>query len=673
MKPPVGYVLSGDRRAASGRRGDAAAFLYAVELLADSAGIETFSSTRRYPWGYAQVILAPTIRRVHIFHEGGQAEPAPVQEFDLKFLSGVTRGSESVTVGDTDYLRDFKATTNAWTTSLGSAPAKEDTFYDEELLAVEAHESMDVGAVYQTQVIKACFYSGKMAQLVQALLGYGKPGDDTPDELTEVLAGKVLYDFRWARCHGLTQDEDGNWWLVEISVTNGVLAQRLPLLTESADVRIDVDNDLEQWLETTFGGIPSGKSFRTGANLTADIAEGRVFRLATTGDMADYFDKSAFCATYGWSFNPAGTEAHNTCYAYDGDEVHSYHYKLAITITADIKTATLSEVSTGRLTRKGTSGYPDPPPEIPLRFMDAITFDVSNVPAEIITSGPDIPPEDAPLACLHIDGDLHVIVANGVTTGSTITEGQYPTVDDLEGTWTRTTSNKQINRKVSCPLLTPSETRATSDTTTIVLTSIQSARTPSGVEWGVLMTIDESVRRFNYAQPSDYVRVGYQARDGYTRFDSEYEVQTLRDYESGDESAGDDVDAWAAHAYGIAGEINEVIGLLVQDDPSDMTGHTSAGYISYNDGGGGEPDFDEVYTKTKLTRVTTYEPGVTSFVLPNGSIFDEEDAGELMVPSMLGPTEHVAIPGDPPFHIGALLASEAANTDDDNYTFVGYI
>ena len=54
-------------------------------------------------------------------------------------------------------------------------------------------------------------------------------------------------------------------------------------------------------------------------------------------------------------------------------------------------------------------------------------------------------------------------------------------------------------------------------------------------------------------------------------------------------------------------------------------------------------------------------------------IFNEKEADELMVPSMLGPTEHIAIPGDPPNHHGALLDSEAANTTDTNYTFVGYI
>ena len=671
MKPPIGVVLSGDRRAASSKRGDAAAFLHAVELFADSAGVQTYSSTRAYPWGYAQVVLTPSIRRVHIFHEGGQDEPPPALQFDIKFLSGVTRGSEPVTVGDTVKLRDFKATTNAWETSLASDPAKEDTFYDEELLTVEAHESMDLGTDYQTKTIKSCFYSGKMAELVQALLGYGKPGDDAPDELTEALVGKVLYDFRWARCHGLVQDDESKWWLVEISVTNGVLAQRLPLLTESAEVTIDADNDLEQWLETTFGGIPSGKGFRTGANLTADIADGRVHRLATVEAMADYFDKSAFSPTYGWSFSPTGHEAHNTCYDVDGSVVTSYHYKIEFTITADTKTAVLSEESSGILTRKGTASYPDPPPEIPLTFMDAVTFDAIPTPAQILT-GADDPPVDSPLAVLHIDGAVHVIVANAIATGGH-TEGTYPTVDDLDGTWEHTTYAAQVNRSVNCPLLTPGNTRGTPSTTRVVVSSIQSARTTSGSEWGVLMTIDESETKFDYSIPSDYLRVGYMARDGYTRFDSQYQKHILRDYETGDESAGDDVDAWYAQAYAITGEISEIIGLLVQDLPSDPTGHTSGGYISYDDGGGGNPDFDEVYTKTKLTRVITYEPSVTDFVLPTGEIYHHEEADELMVPSMLGPTEHIAIPGDPPNHHGALLDSEAANTTDTNYTFLGYI
>lgn len=667
MKPPVGYVLSGDRRAASGRRGDAAAFLYAVELLADSAGIETFSSTRRYPWGYAQVILAPTIRRVHIFHEGGQAEPAPVQEFDLKFLSGVTRGSESVTVGDTAYLRDFKATTNAWTTSLGSDPAKEDTFYDEALLAVEAHESMDVGAVYQTEVIKACFYSGKMAQLVQALLGYGKPGDDTPDELTEVLAGKVLYDFRWARCHGLTQDEDGNWWLVEISVTNGVLAMRLPLLTESADVRIDVDNDLEQWLETTFGGIPSGKSFRTGADLTADIADGRVFRLATTAEMADYFDKSAFSPTMGWSFSPTGSEAHNTCYAYDGDEVHSYHYKIEILITADTKSAALTEVSTGRLTVKVTAVSPVIPPAIPCGFGDVITGDVYNTPAEEL-AGADVYPDDAPLACVHLDGVLHVIVANGQAGSGFVYDRHDPDFGSLTGDFYVRTYTTASNRNVSTPLIDPGVTATWSQLNVIETTALQGAQ-DDGTNgfWAVLLQVTDFYTQV--FSGTEIVRVGMRSRDGYSLVRPSYTSVTARPYESGDEFASG-VEPWQISQYSAAGFFGGGYQAFVNEEPPFITpgiGQNTSGELEDDGVVTSYPDLE------KLSLEDGTQDKIVLFVLPDGTVHEHTTESELAIPSMLGPTAHTAIPGDPPNHHGAMLDSESANTTDTNYTFVGYI
>ena len=206
----------------------------------------------------------------------------------------------------TSTLRSYKPTAQAYQYMLQSDPAKSTTTFSDE---VKLGRQGD-----QYQNICASMYSGLMARAVQVIMGQGF---------------EVKYDYRWSNCHGITLDSDGKPWLIEISVTNGVIAMPLPVTPGSPASTIDVIRESV----SLFKGIPTGASFPAGAALAAALTAGTVIRLATTAAMAGYFANTPYVENMGWSFNLAGSEAHNTCYG-DGALGANYcrHYKLDLSI-----------------------------------------------------------------------------------------------------------------------------------------------------------------------------------------------------------------------------------------------------------------------------------------------------------------------------------------------------
>lgn len=225
----------------------------------------------------------------------------------------------------------------------------------------------------QTMRVVPTLYSGKMCQVVQLLLGFGRePERSRYDRERPLLtrygldasrrqvlpvheqrvrnAGRqVLYDWSFARTHGITTAADNALWLIEISVQHGVLAMPLPLneLTQT-DARFR--QKLEAMGDTpgltaldALGGWPTGESFPTGDALTQAMRAGYVQELITPAQLEPLYDHhSPYSTAMGWSFNHRGTEAHVTAWRYADDRVQRgvwYAIQLSVGTTVAIEPA----------------------------------------------------------------------------------------------------------------------------------------------------------------------------------------------------------------------------------------------------------------------------------------------------------------------------------------------
>lgn len=216
----------------------------------------------------------------------------------------------------------------------------------------------------QTQTLYPTQYTGKMRKVVQALLGFGKQPDgegdisifdavdetfqDGEDEETadtryqtdvENNGLQVRYDYRFMRTHGITTAADGGLWVVEIGMNRGIIAMQLPLheRTVTADFRDLVyaaDRQEALVMLDEFGGFPTGEAFPgTGEGIDANIRAGRVLRLKTAAQLAEFYAHTGYSSVMGWAFNESGSEAHNTAWKYGDDGVQrGVHYAASISI-----------------------------------------------------------------------------------------------------------------------------------------------------------------------------------------------------------------------------------------------------------------------------------------------------------------------------------------------------
>lgn len=300
-------------------------------------------------------------------------------------LSGVTKGGSIVTLPGPPalaVLRAYKPTVNAWQYPLRSDPGKSPyTFSDEPALAKAGN---------QYAQIFPSMYSGQMARVVQILLGRGVV---------------VNYASTWASCHGVLTGSDGKPRLVEISALNGVMVMRLPVTAASASSPVDA----VAHAVADFGGVPTGAAMPSGAALTAALANGTVVRLLTAAEMSEVFNKTPYTASMGWSFNAAGSEAHNTCwYTNEDSHVMGCHFKLSLSQSS----ATLELVSEGRLVHRLATLYGEFE-EAPLleEKIVAFSFDGGEVdlPRQTV-SGLDVTEDiNTTVFVCHIGSDLHKV------------------------------------------------------------------------------------------------------------------------------------------------------------------------------------------------------------------------------------------------------------------------
>ena len=296
-------------------------------------------------------------------------------------LSGVTKDG-NVIAGDPDTLRSFKPTAETLKFILGKPELNAD-FHDERRLAIQAHADLGVsGSQYRD--ICSSMYSGTMTKLAQIILGLGKS--------TRVKDGAQLrYDYRWALCHGVLTAPDGKKWLVQIS-SAGVFAMRVPIFKGSQGGAGSKQTAVREAVKL-FGGVPSGAPFPTGAALTAAIDAGTVIELASAADMATVYAKTSYSSAMGWSFNNAGTEAHNTCYSESAGVYTSYHYRLNISLTG----ATLTLVTSGTI--KGGNRF---------KFWEPATSNYLRIPNNTWSSG-GAELSKVPVFVCHINDTLEIV------------------------------------------------------------------------------------------------------------------------------------------------------------------------------------------------------------------------------------------------------------------------
>lgn len=257
---------------------------------------------------------------------------------------------------------------------------------------------------------RATLYSGRMKRLVQALMGFGRqppnttmPGVLIPTEGGPVAANRtrsiyarvfrqlaeeagqepaptdyerevvaaglqIRYDYRWMRTHGIHVADDGQLWLIEVSMTRGVLAMPLPVheltrrppppklgedpkpwrFREALEaIQIETgdpdnpfvtvrDEDGIRVLEE-FGGFPTGESLPDGEALESAIRAGEVLRLMTAEELDPFYRHSFYSSALGWAFSESGREAHNTGYRFEDSEIGyqiGVHYAIQLSIGA---------------------------------------------------------------------------------------------------------------------------------------------------------------------------------------------------------------------------------------------------------------------------------------------------------------------------------------------------
>lgn len=228
-------------------------------------------------------------------------------------------------------------------------------------LAVKPHVSFQdtkESAVVRSQYskVKPTMYSGTMRKLVQFIMGYGfipekSIYDTTRRPLNEKAPAQtryeqeiardglqVRYDYRFARTHGLVRADDGRWWLVEISVTRGIVAMPLPMFveTQTPEFREQLeamgDNNGLAILDL-FGGFPNGDGFSVLAEENEALF--RAGYLLKLGSASEFYSNNPYSSVTGWAFSDSGREAHNTAYYFGQDGVQrGVHYAVAFSFPA---------------------------------------------------------------------------------------------------------------------------------------------------------------------------------------------------------------------------------------------------------------------------------------------------------------------------------------------------
>lgn len=344
--------LEGDRSRALALVPDAKALLYRVQQFLKISETTTFSASQSVGRdGYIYVLSSGGQNIIHIAVDVvgvDQVEPeipAPEEGRPFpSFYSGLVFNG---------YLEQRTGATGTYSVCTGFTPTPTCLHIHDELsagrqatgrLAVQPFfedlQNQGAGPAYsQYTKLRASMYSGTMATVVQVVMGLGRINKSAlrdplnPNanrgyiQAVDASGVQVRYDYKFHRTHGITYSSDGYPWLIEISQARGVLAMPLPMFPRSttsgflARAVARGDTTMETAL-TDIGGLPTGEVFPTSTDaLDARIADGTVLQLLSAADLEPFYANQPYSVNMGWAFNSRGSEAHNTGYRFEIDNV----------------------------------------------------------------------------------------------------------------------------------------------------------------------------------------------------------------------------------------------------------------------------------------------------------------------------------------------------------------
>jgi len=301
-------------------------------------------------------------------------------------------------------IHDFRPTANAWEWCMRRTVDEPPSSFSTDRFILKDNKT----PVSQYRVLAPSMFSGLMAKAVAILMARGI---------------EVKYDYHWNMCHGITRDSTGNFWVVEISAVNGVLAKGLKLSKANRKSKIDAERAAYE----LFGGMPESNEFPSGGKLAGELERGTVVQLLSASAMFDYFNCVPHASHIGWSFGEALSVAYNAvALNTTGVEYEGKLFKLTFSITKESKTASMELLESGPLVVQ--AGV-----EMPMRFDTSVASDAPTFAKYYWGDVPDPETPPAPLFVCHINDEVEIIrlgYTRGVTSGYAylreVAEGNLP-------------------------------------------------------------------------------------------------------------------------------------------------------------------------------------------------------------------------------------------------------
>lgn len=398
--------LEGDRTRALALIPDAKALLQRAQAFVKTADVPTYSlSASPGPGQYIFVLVSNglsvitiSVDPVAVDEEIKEIEPEEGQP-GVAYYSGCVVDSGLIVnvpngLNTKSVLRSFAPTIDCRLANPSLRRGKQD-FSPLSIKPWAAYTELE--SKYPTQVnsqytkLRPSMYSGTMKKVVQAVMGLGRvpkrafvnkdrPNAPLPRYADEIIPTgvQVRYDYKFHRTHGIFKAEDGVLWLVEVSMTQGVLARPLPTFPASSTPLFKRRGG-EQAINTIIdelGGIPTGEAFPVGADLADALRDGTILRLAGPDLLKDFYAASPYTTTMGWAFNDSGNEAHNTAWYFHEDGfIRSIWWAVRIDIGPLRSNRLPGEPiafgsASARLQKQGyLYSYPAPVPSSPARYL----------------------------------------------------------------------------------------------------------------------------------------------------------------------------------------------------------------------------------------------------------------------------------------------------------------
>lgn len=426
-------ILTGDRDKALELLPQGRAFYWRIRDVIANAGVSTYQSSVALNdlGAFASVGFAGTTSFIEIVSpieeptsESGEPETLDVpQYFAPKYNSGYVSGGNYVKreEGPDQVSSLFRTLANRVARGKPSYPNGEVTEDLDVRPGMGLPRSDPEGTVEYSQYrhISPSRYSGEMRKVVQAFLGFGRqsgsythvgdPEDDPNYPPWAFSDGfQVRYDYRHGCTHGVLTDDNGLKWLIEVSISRGVLAMRLPTL----NIEVEEGSELYE-IREELGYIPSGGVIPV--ELDGLLEAGRVVRLMEASELAPYYSEYApFTTEWGWAFSDTGRDAVLTGYKVRADgHQESVLYMLELDVS---ETPEGVAVGAARLVL-GKSGYIWAPPtkfgkflpiKYPAGFGSNVIINHDGAPSGG-ASMEQLETCDAPIFAAYIDGTLQVV------------------------------------------------------------------------------------------------------------------------------------------------------------------------------------------------------------------------------------------------------------------------